>query len=756
MSLLRMLGVSQRKADRRRTKGTFHRPRAMVETLEDRTLLSVSAITHDLFGDLYVAGAFSGQTSFNTNAGQTILTASGTQDVYLTKYDPSGNLLWAESLPGSSTATATPSAIVIDGAGNLVVTGSFQGTVDFDGGAGQTLLTSKGSTDIFTAKYSPAGALQWAHRAGGSSQDAGLGLTVDAAGNVYTTGRFGGKAYLNPASGTTILSSHGSSDAFVWKLTATGNYVWAKDIGGSSTTVGNALTLDATGHLYVAGAFKGTDDFDPGSGTVSIASHGGADAFVLKLDNNGVFQWVKTFGGGHDDAATGVAVDGTGRLDVTGTFKSKFDLISGLASSAISSGGDTDVFIAQFDPTGKFTWDRTFGGSGTEQSTGLGVDALGDIYVTGSFQMTARYSTGSTTIASSGGNDVFLLKVNSSGNLLWQQGAGSPSDDAAAGITVDAAGNAEVTGSFSGTIQFGVPSRLSLSTTATQSNYLWWLDPTGNSLQAQSFADTGSTGSGSTGSGSTGSGSTGSSGSAGSLILNSSLPPSGNFNLSTWNLTLPTGKSGSPTVIPTTTLDTGYTSQYFYTGSDGAMVFWCPVTGVTTSGTKYPRTELRETKSDGSLYNWNVMDGTATLNGTLAVNQVPSSGKVIVGQIHDNGAGGISDQPLIKLVYEFNSSSGTGTLVAQVRSTPTSTGSTDYTVATGIKLNTQFSYQIQLLKTLTLSVQINGTTKYNKPVDPSWKTQGMYFKAGAYVQDNVGPSTEGGRVSFYGLTISHT
>ena len=82
----------------------------------------------------------------------------------------------------------------------------------------------------------------------------------------------------------------------------------------------------------------------------------------------------------------------------------------------------------------------------------------------------------------------------------------------------------------------------------------------------------------------------------------------------------------------------GYSSEYFYKDPDGSLVFWCPVTGVTTSGSSYPRSELRETKPDGTLYNWNVSDGTATLNATLAVNEVPSTGKVVVGQIHDNGA----------------------------------------------------------------------------------------------------------------------
>lgn len=240
-----------------------------------------------------------------------------------------------------------------------------------------------------------------------------------------------------------------------------------------------------------------------------------------------------------------------------------------------------------------------------------------------------------------------------------------------------------------------------------------------------------------------------------SSTLNPNLPPSGNFDLSHWRLTLPTGTAGNPDTISTSRLVSGYTSQYFYTGSDGAMVFWCPVTGVTTSGSSYPRTELRETMSDGSVYNWSPTAGTATLNATLALNRVPSTGKVTVGQILGVGTGGTTSGPLITLVYKYDFTIGTGILEAAVRSTPGGTTTTHYTVATGIPLNTKFSYQIQVRPDMTLSVQINGVTKYSAPIDPSWTSQGMYFKAGDYVQDNVGTSTEGARVSFYSLFVAH-
>ena len=216
------------------------------------------------------------------------------------------------------------------------------------------------------------------------------------------------------------------------------------------------------------------------------------------------------------------------------------------------------------------------------------------------------------------------------------------------------------------------------------------------------------------------------------------------INLSTWNLTLPTGKSDDPTVISTAQLVAGYSSPYFYTNSQG-LNFWAPVNGVSTSGSDYPRSELRETHADGTLYNWHATDfKTSSLSATLDVGQVPSTGKVVVGQIHgvENG------QPLVKLVWE------SGTLVAQIRNTPTGSNQ-DYTLAKGLALGQHFSYAITLSSSDVLTISINGTVEHTQSVSSSWNDIGLYFKAGSYVQDNSGPSTEGALVTFQNLAIKH-
>jgi hypothetical protein len=223
------------------------------------------------------------------------------------------------------------------------------------------------------------------------------------------------------------------------------------------------------------------------------------------------------------------------------------------------------------------------------------------------------------------------------------------------------------------------------------------------------------------------------------------VPPSKNFDLSVWSLTLPIGSPGNPTIISSAQLVAVYTSAYFFTGSDGAMVFWAPVTGVTTSGSKFPRSELREDKNGGG-YNWSLSAGTSTLTASVAIDTLPPSNKIVVGQIHGTGP---TDLPLIELAYKA------GQIVAEVIANPNVNTQVDTVVASGIGVSTVFDYSIQTTPSSTLIVSINGKVGYNQAIDTSWSTQQFYFKAGDYVQDNTGTSTQGGQVSFYALTIAH-
>jgi len=217
------------------------------------------------------------------------------------------------------------------------------------------------------------------------------------------------------------------------------------------------------------------------------------------------------------------------------------------------------------------------------------------------------------------------------------------------------------------------------------------------------------------------------------------------IDLAIWNLSVPVG-------IPAATIDTpklvsGYRDGYFRSGD--TLFFWAPVTGSRTDNAIYPRTELRETFPNGAVHNWTYGQADNFLRAALTVDQVPSSGKIVIGQIHCYG----STEPLIKLEYQYKEKTQTGNIVAKFRLTPTSEPAV-IQIATGVLLKERFTYTIHLTPTGALTVNAHDM-QWSAKLDPSWSTRQLYFKAGVYTQDNTGYATEGGAATFYKLTVSH-
>lgn len=228
------------------------------------------------------------------------------------------------------------------------------------------------------------------------------------------------------------------------------------------------------------------------------------------------------------------------------------------------------------------------------------------------------------------------------------------------------------------------------------------------------------------------------------FALDSALPPSGNFDLTHWKLTLPDAKASE--VFPSQ-LTEGFTeTNYFFSGTDGAMVFWCPVTGGITDSAKYPRSELREMfdpQSDNN--NWTGY-GTNLLQAQCKVSQIPSSKKVIIGQIHSFTGKAL---PLVKLQYNG------GKVEALVKPSPNQSDDTKLSFGTA-DLDSLIAYRIQLAEgLLTLTVNDVSQSINVFETDPDWTNQTFYFKAGSYCQDNAGEASEGAKVAFYQLSVEH-
>ena len=219
------------------------------------------------------------------------------------------------------------------------------------------------------------------------------------------------------------------------------------------------------------------------------------------------------------------------------------------------------------------------------------------------------------------------------------------------------------------------------------------------------------------------------------------------IDLATWNLSVPVGSP--PYTVETTKLVDGFKDQYFHSDT-GTLFFWTPVTGTRTENASYPRTELRETYSNGTLKNWYFPDADNFLRATLTVSKVPSTGKIVIGQIHAFK----SQKPMVKLEYQYKDYSETGNIVAKVRMHPDDDTARVITIATGIKLDREFSYLIHLSPGGALGISAAGY-QWDTNISAMWRDKPLYFKAGVYVQDNTGYTSEGGEVTFSKLDIDH-
>ncbi|MCB0567342.1 MAG: SBBP repeat-containing protein, partial [Phaeodactylibacter sp.] len=390
------------------------------------------AITTDTAGNVYVTGRFSVLSTF----GDTSLTSAGNFDVFVVKYNAAGRLLWARK--GGGPGNDRGYGITTDAAGNVYVTGWFEGMATFS----STQLTSAGGEDVFVVKYDAEGAMLWARKGGGADNDRGYAITTDAAGYLYATGFFEGDATF----GNTPLTSTGSADVFVVKYDAAGTLLWAQQDGGDSTDFGYAITADADGHLYTTGFFENTATF----GNTSLISAGGEDIFIAKYDIAGTLLWAQQGGGDSTDIGRSITTDVVGNVYVTGEFQGT----AAFGSSVLISEGDFDVFVVKYDAAGAVLWAQQGGGAGMDNSRGIAIDAAGKLYVTGGFSATATF--GNTRLASVGDEDVFVMKYDADGTVLWGQKEGGPGTDRGYAITTDdAAGSVYVTGEFQGAAAFG-------------------------------------------------------------------------------------------------------------------------------------------------------------------------------------------------------------------------------------------------------------------------------------------------------------
>jgi len=375
-----------------------------------------NSIAVDVTGNVYTIGYFESTADFDPENGVFELTSAG-GDMFISKLDSNGDFVWAKQMEGTtSTSNSYGNSIAIDALGNIYTTGQFSETVDFDPEIGVFELTPLGNFDIFISKLNTDGNFVWAKRMGGANNDAGVSITFDAAGNVYTTGFFTETVDFNPGVGIHNLISGGSPRVFISKLDTNGDFVWAKQMGAlnSGQNQGFSINVDAAGYIYTTGYFTGTVDFDPGVGVHELTSAGHFDVFISKLKNNGDFVWAKSMGGPGTDVGYSIAVDASGNIYTTGYFPETADFDPGVGIHNLTSANNVEIFISKLNTEGNFVWAAQINGPDWDVSTSIALDATGNVYTTGSFKSTIDFDPGSGVhnLTSAGTSDIFVHKIS--------------------------------------------------------------------------------------------------------------------------------------------------------------------------------------------------------------------------------------------------------------------------------------------------------------------------------------------------------
>ena len=261
-------------------------------------------------------------------------------------------------------------------------------------------------------------------------------------------------------------------------------YVWGRAISGRGHINLSYSVIDAPGNVYMAGTFDQWVDFDPGPDSANLTAMGDVDAFVCKLDSSGSLLWAIQLGGPGADRAENVKIDALGNVYVTGSFSGTVDFDPGPGTASLTAAAGTDAFVAKYDAAGNYSWAVSFAESDNSTGKAVGVDVNANVYVTGNFSGVISFTNG-TSYTSLGGNDVFICKLNSSGQLEWGQRIGGNSLDNATGIVADAMGNVFACGNFeSGTIDLD-PGPDSINyVTGTSHAYLVKLNGNGGLIRA--------------------------------------------------------------------------------------------------------------------------------------------------------------------------------------------------------------------------------------------------------------------------------
>jgi len=356
------------------------------------------SISMDKSGNIYMAGGFN---SPSLAIGSDTLINGGQEDIFLAKFNYNGDVLWAKRAGGLIRDNAT--SLALDALGNVFLAGNYESdTISFS--PINLINTVPNYFDIFLAKYDTNGNVLWARSAKGTNWDYANSVTIDASGSSYIAGNFLSDSITFA---TTTLINSGSSDLFLAKYGANGDFLWVKSAIGTGGDAATSVAADSLGHIYMTGTYTSTHLSFGITTLTNTDTTWYYDIFLAKYDSSGNVIWVKSAGGNINDYVISVVVDIQGYPYIAGRFEGP---IINFSSVSLTNAGGNTIFITKYTANGDVLWAKSAGGSGLYFPSSLAVDIIGDTYLVGGF-LGSTFSFGSIILTNSGYSDMFIAKL---------------------------------------------------------------------------------------------------------------------------------------------------------------------------------------------------------------------------------------------------------------------------------------------------------------------------------------------------------
>ncbi|MBC8172266.1 MAG: T9SS type A sorting domain-containing protein [Chitinophagales bacterium] len=377
----------------------------------------VRIICVDSLGNIYLAGSYDEDVDVDPGPGETILINIDAYDVYLLKFSPEGEFLWAKTFAGMDYQDVND--IVIDKSGRLLIAGEFTGTTDLDPGPGEMIVTGDGSyyTTFFVC-LNLDGELLWQFTDSDHGSVA-TAINLDKDENIYLSGSLTNDIDMDPGPGVFMLEAEG--DIYIRKLDHEGNFLWAKKFEDDDINGIYDLAVDDDDNIYFTGSFSGTLDFDPGPLEYDYTSAGGNDVYLIKWDAEGTIIWYTTFGGPEDEYPRTIQLGTDGNIYTAGRFEGSCDFDGSLGTAIGVSGGNSDAYVCKYDSDGNYIWSWAFGSTGFEFWNTFVMDSLDNLYVGGEFFGAVDFDPGPGELISNAGSDYggYVVKLNKDKTLIW-------------------------------------------------------------------------------------------------------------------------------------------------------------------------------------------------------------------------------------------------------------------------------------------------------------------------------------------------